>query len=170
MRFLFVSAVVAVVAVLGGCSSNGQIVTRTDPFKGAQRGFALYLDSGRYTAVDMLQDKSGELTMGVLVVQRGVSELRGSAGDKGSFKVGDQTLTVDSTSDVKPVANASMAGVFTQWLPHFKITREQAAAFAAAPLTAVQVAIGAETYSLQLTPSQSEKFRSNMAIMTNAAP
>lgn len=166
MRFLFVSAVVA---LLGGCSgSNGQIVTTTDPFKGPQRGFALYLDSGHYTAVDMIEEK-GELTMGVLVVQRGVSELRGKAGDKGSFKLGEQTMTLDSISDVKPVANAGPDGIFTQWLPHFKLTREQAAAFAAAPLTAVQVAIGGETYSLRLAPSQSEKLRSNMAVMTNAA-
>ena len=80
------------VLALAGCATNGEIATTHDPFKGDQCGFALYLDSGRYTA-------------------DGMSE---AAGDRGQFLVGGEKLELVSVNAAKPVANATDVDVFTQ--------------------------------------------------------
>ena len=152
---------------LAACATNGELRTVNDPFKGTVRGFALYLDPGHYTAVDMSQVK-GELTMGVLVVQRGVAHYTAQPGDKAQFRVGDKLMTLRNVDEARPVANATPYQMFTQWLVHFKLTPEQAAAFAAAPLTDVLVSIGDLSFQMRLDEAQATKFRENMVVLTAA--
>jgi hypothetical protein len=167
---LLVRAVlVAVVGSLGACASMGEIHTVQDPFLGPQTGFVIYLDLGGYTAVGV-SEAQGKFTLEVLVVQRGVSDLLGHPGDKGQFIVGGKLLTFDNAIEVKPVSNATRYEAFTQWKPVFNLTREEAAQFAAGPLTAVKVWVGDQWFQLELGKLESEKFQSNLAIMTGQAP
>jgi hypothetical protein len=157
----------SITVFLAACATNGELRTVNDPFKGTVRGFALYLDPGHYTAVDMAQVK-GELTLGVLVVQRGVADYAAKPGDKAQFRVGDKLMTLHNIDEAKPVANATRYQMFTQWVVHFKLTPAEAAAFAAAPLTDVLVSIGDLSFQMRLDEAQAAKFRENMVVLTAA--
>ncbi len=157
--------VCSMIVAAGGCSSNGQIKTTTDPFGAEQRGFSLYLDPGHYSALS-LNEASGKIALDVLVVQRGVSDLKGHPGDKGEFKVGDEIVTFASAADVTPVSNATGYAVFTQWLVRYIITKEEAARFAKAPLVAFKVAVGAQTFQTAVQSAHAKRFQSNVALMT----
>jgi hypothetical protein len=151
---------------LGACASNGKIGTIHDPFTGDRRGFVLYLDPGHFTGVSMSESKD-KYALEVLVVQRGDARFKGRAGDKGQFIVGGEMLEFATETDTSPVVNVkSVSGVFTQWKPTFNLTREQAARFAAAPLTAIKVWVGEQTFQLELDPSSAQKFQINLRTMT----
>ena len=162
VRSIWVCIVIASVA---GCAANGKITVRKDPFAGEQRGFTLYLDPGHYSAVS-LNEASGKIALDVLVVQRGISELRGHPGDKGEFKIGDEIVALESATEVKPVSNVRGYQVFTQWIVRYMLTAEQAAHFAKGPLVAVKVAISETTLQIALAASHAKKFQANVAEMT----
>jgi hypothetical protein len=62
------------VALLLGCGAgNGEIRVTNDPFTGPQRGFALYLDMGHFTAVGVAEAQ-GKFALEVLVFQRGLAD------------------------------------------------------------------------------------------------
>jgi hypothetical protein len=151
--------------LLAACAAEGEIRTANDPFKGPVRGFALYLDPGHYTAVDLIQSREG-LTLGVLVVQRGVSDAVGKPGEKAQCRVGNQVLTLTHEEQANPVANVGAQGAFTQWQVHFKLTPAEADILAAAPLTDVQVTIAEQSFPLHLDAAQSARFHQNIVVMT----
>lgn len=155
--------------VLAGCGRNGEIRVVNDPFTGPQRGFALYLDMGHYTAIGVSEVK-GEYTLEALVVQRGVADLIGQAGDLGEFIVGGEKLEFHSATESMPVANATRYQAFTQWKVLFKLTRDEAAQFAKGPLTAFKVAVGKQHFQVGLEPADAAKFQQNLAIMTRPSP
>lgn len=142
-------------ATAGGDRKPCGLVQRSnDPFVGETRGFVLYLDPGRYTAVG-LREVKGVYTLTVLVVQRGASRSIGSVGQPGEFIVGGELLTLELAKETKPIANATPgAGIFSQWALEYTLSPEQVARFASAPLSALKVAVGDETFQMGIADKQ----------------
>ncbi len=155
---------------LAGCyfgAGNGVIQVANDPFLGPTKGFVLGLDPFGNTAVSV-KEAQGKFTMEVMVVQHGLSATTARAGDKAEFVVGSEVLTLEIAADAAPVVTPNQYGAITQWKLTFHLDDQATARFAKAPLTAIKVNVGGESYQLALQPQQASKFQSNLATMTSS--
>lgn len=158
--------VLSLVLLVTGCAANGALVEGRDPFKGPVRGFARYLDAGHYTSVGMTQS-AGKNSLQVMVVQNGQVNFVGHAGDKGEFKLGDNTITLAATGESQPVTNATRYQVFTQWIVSYELTPAQLLEFSRAPLAAVKVSLGDQFYQLALSDDDAALIRQNAASLAS---
>lgn len=150
------------------CVPNGAIITRDDPFQGATRSFARYLDIGHYTAVGMIDTPEGAAVQ-VLVVLNGQSNEIVSPGDVGEFKLGSRTIKLRASKESRPVTNATRYSVFSQWLVNFQPTPDELREFARKDLRAVKVNVGGLTLQLALSPEDIEVIRKNAEAFLPAA-
>ncbi len=157
------------ILTLSACGANGEIKTIQDPFNGPQRAFARYLDFGHYTAVGMAEG-GGKYSVQVLVVMPGQAHNVGHAGDKGLFKLGAETFTLDAGGDAKPVTGVNQTQIFTQWMVVFNVSRDELLKFAQAPLSAVKVAIGDITLQLAVSPDDAALIQRNARTLAGTTP
>lgn len=138
--------------LVGACATGGGpkdpcglVKTETDPFAGPTRGFVVFFDEGRFAAI-AIKEQKGTYEMTVMTVKIGDVRVVGSPGDVAEFILGGESLTLQLQKEAKPVANANMATVFTQWQLVYAPTRDQVARFGAAPLTAMKLNAGSEVF------------------------
>lgn len=171
-RIRMVLALCLTAIVAAACASNGDIVTRSDPFAGPSKTFIRYLDPGHFTAVGMGVG-GGKYNIQVLIAAQGQHGTVGQKGAEGLFKLGSETLSLPAAAEAKPVHSvqssatqyAAHASVATQWIVVFLMTPEQFRKFGEAPLSAVQVTIGEVNPQLVLRADDSAMIMKNAKIM-----
>ena len=170
MRWFSGAAAVCLAAsCLAGCgSANGQIEVKNDPFDGPTRVFTRSLDEGDFTGIGM-QAGGGDYVIQVFVVAPGHVPEPGKVGDKGDFKLGSETLTLEASSAAPATTMISASGVYTRWGVVFVVKRDQLARFAKAPLSAVRVAVGERLVQLTLVEDDSELIMENSASLVGGS-
>jgi len=169
MKMFFLLAVSLSACATAGTAKNpcGLVQTAKDPFVGEQRGFVLYLDNGNYTALG-LTETAGKYALRVMLADYGDSLEVARAGQKGEFALGDGVVTLASLKESKPVASVHPnIGVFTQWQLEFRVSKEEAAQFAAQPLKAVKVDFGAKPMQLPVADKYRERIQNSVACMVH---
>ncbi|MDB4932875.1 MAG: hypothetical protein JWM10_5359 [Myxococcaceae bacterium] len=164
MRHVVRALVLVVFMVLGtGCPPrNTGILYANDAFAGPTRAFAIYLDSGHFTAVSVTQTRTS-LKLEVMLVQRGAVHAAAPAETVVEFRLGDQIVSLPTAAEAPAVMGANQyAGVFTQWKLGVNLSREQAERFAALPLRAFRTQFGGAPYQLALSEDDSEAMQQHM--------
>lgn len=173
MREMNLLSLMLVLAATSGCATAGSernpcgLVQRAnDPFVGETEGFVLYLDKGQYTAVG-LREVKGVYTLTVLMVQRGDSLNVGSVGDRGEFIVDGEVMALELSKEAKPIANVKPgAGVFSQWVLEYGVSREQATRLASASMSALKVIVGSETFQMPIEATNRVRIQNSVRCMT----
>ena len=156
----------AFMAFGAGCPSrNTGMLYANDAFAGPTRAFAIYLDSGHFTAGSATQTRTA-LKLEVLLVQQGAVHAPAPAGTVVEFRLGDQTVSLPTAAETPPVMSANRyAGVFTQWKLAVSLTREQAERFATAPLRAFRTEFGGMPFQVGLSADDSQTMQEHMRTM-----
>jgi hypothetical protein len=167
----------AATMALCACSSGGEIEVRHDPVVGDVRGFTISTAGGISQAVGVYEAQ-GQLQLQVVVMAPGIARAVSVPGEQGQFTVGGQVLSLSSAFEARPIVGhtaisaglgrASGGDVYTVWKLGYLLGREDAARFAAGPLTAVKVQVGPQWYEIALEAAQAQKFQANMMVMTRS--
>jgi hypothetical protein len=156
-----------------GCAGMFEsIQVVNDPFAGPTRQFTMMVrgdESSYYFHRLVVKEAQGKVTLQLFVTQTGAVDAVASVGDKAEFLLGGEILTLENATEGHPVAHATQGGLYTEWETTFNLSPQQAARFAATPLSAIKAHVAAHQFQVALDGGQATRFQANMAVLTTPA-